>query len=78
MSPRETVDKNMGGIAKPMREQTDEPAIKSERHTGWLNWAGQHPGVLLLGALVMAILALRGSPRIKDRDPSDEEVPLFV
>ena len=36
--------------------------------------------VVLLGALVMAILALQKSPRTEDfeRDTSGEEVPLFI
>lgn len=62
-----------------MREQTRGPAaIESESHTGWFYWTGRHPGVLLLGALVMAILALHESPRAAESDPGDEEVPLFV
>ena len=41
-----------------MHEQTGgEAAIQLERHIGWLEWAEQHPGVVLLGALAMAILA---------------------
>jgi hypothetical protein len=64
-----------------MYEQaSDKPPIESERHTGWFNWAGRHPGVVLLGALVMAFLALQESPCHEDieRDTSDEEVPLFI
>ncbi|MGA3324976.1 MAG: hypothetical protein ABSF45_10930 [Terriglobia bacterium] len=62
-----------------MRERTNGQApIEPEGQTRWFNWAGRHPGVFLLGALVMAILALRESPRAVDSDPGDEEVPLFV
>jgi hypothetical protein len=64
-----------------MREQTDgKAAIESERHTGWFNWAERHPGVVLLGALVMGILALQKAPRSEDieRDTTGEEVPLFI
>jgi len=64
-----------------MREQaSDKAPIESQRHTGWFNWAGRHPGVVLLGALVMAILALSESPGTEDieRDTSGEEVPLFI
>ena len=81
ISLREAVDSNNGGIETSMREQAaDKPPTESERHTGWFNWAGRHPGVVLLGALVMAILALSESPGPEDieRDPSGEEVPLFI
>jgi hypothetical protein len=81
ISSREVVDSNTGGIETSMREQaSDKAPIESERHTGWFNWAGRHPGVVLLGALVMAFLALQESPSHEDveRDTSDEEVPLFI
>jgi hypothetical protein len=81
ISPRETVDKKEGGIEKAMREQGDgEAAMQLERPTGWFNWAKRHPGVVLLGALLMAILALPKSPRIEDieLDTSVEDVPLFI
>jgi hypothetical protein len=81
MPPRKTVDKDKGGIEESMYEQTvGKAAIEIERLTGWFNWAGRHPGVVLLGALVMAILALPKSPRTGDIEPDlgDEEVPLFI
>lgn len=64
-----------------MREQTDDKAaIESEHHAHWFNWAGRHPGVVLLGALVMAIIALQKSPGTEDieHDPGGEEAPLFI
>jgi hypothetical protein len=64
-----------------MREQaSDKAPIESERHTGWFKWAGRHPGVVLVGALVMAILALSKSPGTDEteRNTSGEEVPLFI
>ena len=64
-----------------MHEQVPgKAAFQLEPHTGWFNWAERHPGVVLLGALVMAILALQKSPRTEDfeRDTSGEEVPLFI
>ncbi|HMD85552.1 MAG TPA: hypothetical protein VKO18_12735 [Terriglobia bacterium] len=63
-----------------MGEQGGEAAIQLARHAGWFNWAERHPGVVLLGALVMAILALPRSPKTEDieDDTSGEEVPLFI
>lgn len=64
-----------------MREQAaGEEAVRIERHTGWLEWAGRHPGVVLLGALAMAILALNDPPRTEsvECDANGEEVPLFI
>ena len=64
-----------------MREQSNgTAAIESEYHTHWFNWAGRHPGVVLLGALVMAIMALQKPPCKKDieHDSGGEEVPLFI
>jgi hypothetical protein len=54
--------------------------IRSEHGTGWLDWAGRHPGLVLLGTLVVAILAFSGSPEPADSelDASGEEVPLFI
>ena len=47
---------------------------------GWINWAGRHPGIVLLGVLVMAILTVQHSPKIEDTEhgSSDEQVPLFI
>jgi len=64
-----------------MRKQSsDEASIEPERHTGWFNWVAQHPGVVLLGALVISVLALSKSPGTEEteRDTSGEEVPLFI
>ncbi len=64
-----------------MREQGGEQtAGQLERHTGWFKWAERHPGLVLLGVLGMAILALPKSPTPEDieRDTSGEEVPLFI
>jgi len=43
-------------------------------------WAEHHPGVVLPGALLMAILALQKSrtSRNLDLDPNLEEVTLFI
>jgi hypothetical protein len=58
----------------------NKSAIQLERHTRWFKWAERHPGVVLLSALAMAILALQKSPRTEDieSDASGEEVPLFI
>jgi len=63
-----------------MHEQAGGKAANHLERRGWFNWAGRHPGVELLGALVVAILALQKPPRIEDieRDTSGEEVPLFI
>jgi len=46
----------------------------------WRNWARRHPGVLLLGAVAVVVLALPEPARLHDveRDPGGEEVPLFI
>ena len=46
---------------------------------GWINWAGRHPGIVLLGALAMTILTFQKSPGTMEpeHESSDEEVPLF-
>jgi len=46
----------------------------------WFRWAERHPGVMLMGALVVALMALRmpSKTRDTDRDISGEEVPLFI
>ncbi len=47
--------------------------------TGWLSWAGRHPGVVLLGSLLLAALLTRNQPRRQpEADTSAEEVPLFI
>jgi hypothetical protein len=64
-----------------MYNQTDRnAAIQLKPRTGWFNWAEQHPGWVVLGALVVAILALNKSLKTPDLepDPGDEEVPLFI
>jgi hypothetical protein len=68
-------------MEKSMYEQTNrKAAIRFESGPGWLNWAGRHPGFVVLGALVVAILAFTKSPETRDveSDPGDEEVPLFI
>ena len=61
-------------------EPRGEAAVRVERASSWFRWAGQHPGVVLLGALAMALLALRKPPQaaVAESDASDEEVPLFI
>jgi len=46
----------------------------------WYDWAAQHPGVVLLGAVAVALLAVPTPPRTCDveRNPEGEEVPLFI
>lgn len=64
-----------------MEEQADrESATQHQWHTGWFNWAARHSGVVLLGTLVVAILALTRSPNTHDDepDPGNKEVPLFI
>jgi hypothetical protein len=55
-------------------------AFKIGKHTGWIGWAGRHPGIVLLGALMMAILSAQQSSKASDaeRDSSGEDVPLFI
>jgi hypothetical protein len=55
-------------------------AAEAGKLTGWINWVGRHPGIVLLGALVMAILSVQTSPGARDSesDSDDEEVPLFI
>jgi len=64
-----------------MHEQANGKAANQHKpQTGWFNWAERHPGIVLLGALAMALLALQKLPKAKgiERDPSAEEVPLFI
>jgi hypothetical protein len=46
----------------------------------WFGWAGRHPGVVLLGTMLVVVLALPKPSRSRDveRDTTGEEVPLFV
>jgi hypothetical protein len=81
MFPQKTADEDRGGIKKSMHNQTDgKAAIPLEPLSGLLNWAKQHPGFVLLGALAVAILAFNESPKTHDLEPdlSDEDVPLFI
>lgn len=64
-----------------MREQTcGQETIEDKQRMEWMRWAERHPGVMLMGALVVAIVALRmpSKTRDTDRDISGEEVPLFI
>ena len=64
-----------------MREQAeDNGTIQNKQSRGWFNWAAGHPGIMLLGALVVAIVALQKvpEPQETDIDPGGEEVPLFI
>jgi uncharacterized membrane protein YdfJ with MMPL/SSD domain len=64
-----------------MREQPRRhEQISSAFGTSWIDWAAHHPGIVLLGTLVVAILALSGAPKPEDTtlDSSGEEVPLFI
>ncbi len=64
-----------------MHAQTaGKAAVGVGKLSGWITWAGRHPGIVLLGALVLAILSVHESPRAGDteRDSNDEEVPLFI
>ena len=48
--------------------------------SGWLDWAGRHPAIVLLGAVAVAFVALQQSPGAEagELDGSREEVPLFI
>ena len=48
--------------------------------TSWLDWAGQHPGFVLLGTLLVAALLTTGLPTQNQptSDTSGEEDPLFI
>ena len=52
----------------------------SELVANWLGWPARHPGIVLLGTLVVAILAFSGEPKLEDTDldSTGEEVPLFI
>jgi hypothetical protein len=62
-----------------MREKQSEE-IRAGHRTGWLDWAGRHPGLALLGSLALAILAFRNTPEPADTqsDAGGEEVALFI
>jgi hypothetical protein len=64
-----------------MREpQAGTEEVRSQSGMGWLDWAGRHPGLVLLGSLAVAMLASSKSPETTDTelDASGEEVPLFI
>jgi hypothetical protein len=64
-----------------MREQTyGQETIEDKQRMEWMRWAERHPGIMLMGALVVALMALRMPSKIRDtdRDISGEEVPLFI
>lgn len=66
-----------------MRVQTaGNGGVETGKLIGWVDWAGRHPGIVLLGALVTVILSARMSPRgreIADEDVArDDQVPLFI
>jgi len=79
MSLQKTVDKDSGGSEKAMYEQTvGKAVVQLEPQAGWMNWALQHPGFVVLGALVLAILTLGKSSTTGDTDTSNEDVQLFI
>lgn len=54
-------------------------SIQNEPHPGGFHWAVEHPGIMALGALLVAILML--SKPLKEIVPNtgeEEEVPLFI
>jgi len=53
---------------------------RSALGTSWIDWAVRHPGLVLLGTLVVAVLAITGSPKPAEMelDADGEEVPLFI
>jgi len=55
-------------------------ALEIGKQSGWINWMARHPGLVLLGALAVAILAARQAPDENDPGPdsSQDEVPLFI
>jgi hypothetical protein len=60
-------------------ERRDKAPCPRQRHT-WFGWAGRHPGVVLLGAVIMAIIAIPDPPSVHEveDDSTGEEVPLFI
>ncbi len=64
-----------------MNEQgNSNETTQVEGKGGWFNWAKRHPGVILLGALVIAVLAYHKSPTTGnfERETNGQEVPLFI
>jgi len=57
-----------------------EKAMQAARESRWFKWAGQHKGIVLLGALVIVFLAYHHSPPGGnfERDSNGLEVPLFI
>ncbi len=54
--------------------------VKENEPPRWWRWARQHPGTLLLGAMVLAVL-LAPHPRAKNQPAADmdaDETPLFI
>jgi hypothetical protein len=54
--------------------------MQAARESRWFKWAGQHKGIVLLGALVIVFLAYHHSPPGGnfERDSNGLEVPLFI
>lgn len=72
---------NSGGTRQPMRERAiGKVAIEIDRLGGWLGWAARHPGIVLLGALAVTLLAVEESPKAEPVvcDSCEDEVPLFI
>jgi hypothetical protein len=66
-------------MAEPMRQSNGtQPA--DPRVTSWLEWAGRHPGVVLLGTLLLAALLTPTQPSRNqpEADAGSEDVPLFI
>ena len=63
-----------------VRQNAGSKKSTQQRGRHWLGWASRHPGVVLLGAMLVVALALPKPIRIRDveRDTTGEEVPLFV
>jgi len=63
-----------------MYEHAGNSAFEIDKLTGWFNWMGRHPGLVLLGALAMAIVAVQESTEAEPTEhaSSEEEVPLFI
>jgi hypothetical protein len=78
--PLNTVDMNGEDDDSMTTLGTGKAVFDLCKLNGWINWVGRHPGIVLLGALVMTILTVQESPGTKDPedDSSDEEVPLFI
>jgi hypothetical protein len=45
-----------------------------------IQWVGKHPGYVVAGALMIAILSLQPSPKPQDivQDSPADDVPLFI